>query len=137
MVIKVLKNNPNFKIVNLTACAPEMNLNFRWFVAKVSELDIKIIVRSNLTIIKANKKHNDLPDFFKLHKIEIILNSFLLCFIGYCFVLTFICRSGNYYILVVTMISSCMFAVIIAIIDCRLKKNAAIKIIDSFETQSS
>jgi radical SAM/Cys-rich protein len=72
LVIKVLKNNPNFKIVNLTACAPEMNLNFRWFVAKVSELDIKIIVRSNLTIIKANKKHNDLPDFFKLHKIEII-----------------------------------------------------------------
>jgi hypothetical protein len=75
LVIKVLKNNPNFKIVNPTGCAPEMNLNFRWFVAKVSELDIKIIVRCYLTIIKANKKHNDLPDFFKLHK-KGVLSSF-------------------------------------------------------------
>jgi radical SAM/Cys-rich protein len=58
--------------VDLTGGAPEMNPDFRWFVEEISKLGKKIIVRCNLTIIVANKKHNDLPDFFKLHKIEVV-----------------------------------------------------------------
>jgi len=57
--------------VDLTGGAPEMNPDFRWFVEELSKLGKKIIVRCNLTIIVANKKYNDLPEFFKEHKIEI------------------------------------------------------------------
>lgn len=57
--------------VDLTGGAPEMNPDFRWFVEELSKLGKKIIVRCNLTIIVANKKYYDLPEFFKKHKIEI------------------------------------------------------------------
>ncbi len=61
------------KIVDLTGGAPEMNPNFRWFVDEIRKLDVdKIIVRCNLTIIVANKKYKDLPDFFKQHRIEVV-----------------------------------------------------------------
>jgi len=58
--------------VDLTGGAPEMNPDFRYFVEKLSGLGKKIIVRCNLTIIVANPKYNDLPDFFKKHKIEVV-----------------------------------------------------------------
>jgi len=58
--------------VDLTGGAPEMNPHFRWFVEELSKLDKKIIVRCNLTIILANPKYNDLPQFFKKHKIEVV-----------------------------------------------------------------
>jgi radical SAM/Cys-rich protein len=59
--------------LDLTGGAPEMNPNFRWFVEEASKVGIKdVIVRSNLTIIKANKKFYDLPEFFKKHNIHIV-----------------------------------------------------------------
>ena len=58
--------------VDLTGGAPEMNPDFRWFVEQLSSLGKKIIVRCNLTIIVANKKYFDLPEFFKLHRIEVV-----------------------------------------------------------------
>lgn len=58
--------------IDLTGGAPEMNPDFRWFVEELSMLGKKIIVRCNLTIIVANKKYNDLPEFFKKHKIEVV-----------------------------------------------------------------
>ena len=59
--------------IDLTGGAPEMNPNFRWFVEEASKTGVKdIIVRSNLTIILANKKYYDLPDFFKKHRIHIV-----------------------------------------------------------------
>lgn len=58
--------------VDLTGGAPEMNPDFRWFVEELSSLGKKIIVRCNLTIIVANKKYHDLPDFFSKHKIEVV-----------------------------------------------------------------
>lgn len=72
LIIEVLKSNPHFKIVDMTGGAPEMNPNFRWFVEQVSQLGIQMYVRCNLTIITANKKYHDLPEFFKLHQIEVI-----------------------------------------------------------------
>ncbi len=57
--------------IDLTGGAPEMNPDFRWFVEQLSAKGKKIIVRCNLTIIVANKKYNDLPEFFKKHKIEV------------------------------------------------------------------
>ncbi len=59
--------------LDFTGGAPEMNPNFRWFVEKASKAGVKdFIVRSNLTIIKANKKYYDLPEFFKKHKVHIV-----------------------------------------------------------------
>lgn len=59
--------------LDLTGGAPEMNPNFRWFVEEASKMGIKdFIVRSNLTIIKANKKYYDLPEFFKKYKVHVV-----------------------------------------------------------------
>lgn len=71
--VRVIKNNPYIKWVDLTGGAPEMNPDFRWFVEQIkwARPDVKIIVRSNLTIIVANKKYFDLPQFFKKHQIEV------------------------------------------------------------------
>ncbi len=59
-------------IVDLTGGAPEMNPNFRWFVESCSELGTQVIVRCNLTIIMANKKYHDLPEFYKKHKVNVV-----------------------------------------------------------------
>lgn len=58
--------------VDLTGGAPEMNPGFRWFVEEIKKLDRHVMVRCNLTIILANKKYNDLPEFYKKHRVEVI-----------------------------------------------------------------
>jgi len=58
-------------LVDLTGGAPEMNPDFRWFVEEISKLGRRVLVRCNLTIIVANKKYYDLPDFFKRHEVEV------------------------------------------------------------------
>ncbi|WP_029034176.1 arsenosugar biosynthesis radical SAM (seleno)protein ArsS [Salinimicrobium terrae] len=59
--------------LDLTGGAPEMNPDFRWFVEEASKAGIKdFIVRSNLTIIVANKKYYDLPQFFKKHNVHVV-----------------------------------------------------------------
>lgn len=62
----------NASVVDLTGGAPEMNPDFRWFVEQLSALGKKIIVRCNLTIIVANPKYNDLPEFFRQHHVEVV-----------------------------------------------------------------
>ena len=70
--LKVIKKTEAHTL-DLTGGAPEMNPNFRWFVEEASKAGIKdFIVRSNLTIIRANKKYYDLPEFFKKHNIHVI-----------------------------------------------------------------
>lgn len=58
--------------VDITGGAPEMNPDFRWFVEEISRLGKKILVRCNLTILVANKKFNDLPEFYKSHGVEVV-----------------------------------------------------------------
>jgi radical SAM/Cys-rich protein len=67
----VLRNS-DINTVDLTGGAPEMNPHFRWFVEEVAALNKHIIVRCNLTIILANKKYHDLPEFFKKHRVEVV-----------------------------------------------------------------
>lgn len=70
--LEVIKNTEAHTL-DLTGGAPEMNPNFKWFVEEASKVGIKdFIVRSNLTIIRANKKYYDLPDFFKKHNVHVI-----------------------------------------------------------------
>ena len=71
-ILDVIKNT-GAHTLDLTGGAPEMNPNFRWFVEEASKIGVKdFIVRSNLTIIRANKKYYDLPDFFKKHNIHVV-----------------------------------------------------------------
>ena len=71
-ILDVLKNT-DVNTLDLTGGAPEMNPNFRWFVEESSKIGVKdFIVRSNLTIILANKKYHDLPNFFAKHNIHIV-----------------------------------------------------------------
>lgn len=58
--------------VDLTGGAPEMNPDFRWLVAQLSALGKHIMDRCNLTIIQANPKYHDLPEFFARHGVEVI-----------------------------------------------------------------
>jgi radical SAM/Cys-rich protein len=58
--------------LDLTGGAPEMNPDFRWLVEEANKRGAReIIVRSNLTIIRANKKYYDLPEFFKANNVRI------------------------------------------------------------------
>tara|TARA_B110000483_G_scaffold34548_1_gene42146 strand:+ start:2370 stop:3425 length:1056 start_codon:yes stop_codon:yes gene_type:complete len=71
-ILHVLRNS-KINTVDLTGGAPEMHPQFRWFVEEIRKTEVEeIIVRSNLTIILANKKYNDLPEFFSEHKIHVI-----------------------------------------------------------------
>lgn len=71
--LSVMRNNP-IDTVDLTGGAPEMHPKFRRFVEQIrTQTTVKeIIVRSNLTIIMANKKYNDLPIFFAKHKVHVV-----------------------------------------------------------------
>jgi radical SAM/Cys-rich protein len=70
--LEVIRNT-GAHTLDLTGGAPEMNPDFRWFVEEASKAGISdFIVRSNLTIITANKKYHDLPEFFKKHKIHVV-----------------------------------------------------------------
>ncbi len=70
--LEVIRNT-GAHTLDLTGGAPEMNPNFRWFVEEASRAGIKdFIVRSNLTIILANKKYHDLPEFFEKHNIHVV-----------------------------------------------------------------
>lgn len=68
----VALQNSDVHTVDLTGGAPEMNPNFRWFVEQLTALGKYVLVRCNLTIIVANKKYNDLPEFFKKHNVEVV-----------------------------------------------------------------
>jgi radical SAM/Cys-rich protein len=70
--LNVLAQNPSIGIVDLTGGAPELNPDFRWFVENIKALGRHIIVRCNLTIILANKRFHDLPEFFKTNGVEVV-----------------------------------------------------------------
>ncbi|MFK7832030.1 MAG: arsenosugar biosynthesis radical SAM (seleno)protein ArsS [Winogradskyella sp.] len=71
-ILNVIKST-GAHTLDLTGGAPEMNPLFRWFVEEATKIGVKdFIVRSNLTIIRANKKYHDLPDFFKKHNIHVV-----------------------------------------------------------------
>ncbi len=58
--------------VDITGGAPEMHPEFRWFVGEIRKLGKHIIDRCNLTIIRANKKYHDLPDFLARHEVGVV-----------------------------------------------------------------
>jgi radical SAM/Cys-rich protein len=69
--LKTLETH-NIPTVDITGGAPEMNPNFRWFVTECTKMGKKVINRCNLTIILANPKYHDLPEFFAENKVHVI-----------------------------------------------------------------
>jgi radical SAM/Cys-rich protein len=57
--------------VDITGGAPEMTPHFRWFVAECRNLDRRVMVRSNLTILQ-EAGQQDLGTFYRDHRCEVI-----------------------------------------------------------------
>ncbi|MFD2999615.1 arsenosugar biosynthesis radical SAM (seleno)protein ArsS [Pontibacter toksunensis] len=72
LCLDALQRSPQIATVDLTGGAPEMNPDFRWFVEELSKLGRQVMVRCNLTIILANKKYHDLPEFFRKHGVHVV-----------------------------------------------------------------
>lgn len=70
--LKIIAAIPTIKTVDITGGAPEMNPHFKWFVEECTKLGKKVMNRCNLTIIMANKKYQELPEFFKQHQVHLI-----------------------------------------------------------------
>lgn len=70
--LEIIAAIPTIKTVDITGGAPEMNPHFKWFVEECTKLGKKVMNRCNLTIIMANKKYQELPEFFKQHKVHLI-----------------------------------------------------------------
>ncbi len=70
--LNVIASVDTIKTVDITGGAPEMNPHFRWFVEECSKLGKQVIDRCNLTIVVANKKYHDLPEFFAKHKVQVV-----------------------------------------------------------------
>ncbi len=60
--------------VDITGGAPEMHPELRWFIERIRAKapDIKILVRSNLTLLTGNEKYCDLAKFFKEQRVTLI-----------------------------------------------------------------
>lgn len=62
----------DIKTLDLTGGAPEMNPNFRWLIKAARPHVDEIIVRSNLTILRANQQYKNLPAFFAKHRLRVV-----------------------------------------------------------------
>ncbi|MEE8575336.1 MAG: arsenosugar biosynthesis radical SAM (seleno)protein ArsS, partial [Thermodesulfobacteriota bacterium] len=56
--------------VDITGGAPEMNPSYRWFVERLSALDISAMTRTNLTVF-FEEGCADLPEFFARNDLEV------------------------------------------------------------------
>lgn len=72
LCLQAIAAGKDITTVDLTGGAPEMNPHFRWLVAEIRKLGKKVIVRCNLTIILANPKYHDLPEFFRQHQVAVV-----------------------------------------------------------------
>jgi len=71
---KCLKIITDHKIptVDITGGAPELNPHFKWFVESCHAKGVKVMNRCNLTVIMANPKYHDLPEFFAANGVHVI-----------------------------------------------------------------
>jgi len=58
--------------VDLTGGAPEMHPEFKWFVSELVKRSVRVIIRSNLTILVSGKKFKSFPQFFADNKLVVI-----------------------------------------------------------------
>lgn len=70
-LIKLIKNTPSIKCVDITGGAPELNPNFRFFINEITKIGIKVIDRCNLTVLY-EKGQEDTAQFLAHHSAEIV-----------------------------------------------------------------
>jgi len=58
-------------VVDLTGGSPEINPHFEYLVQRLSQLDVHLLVRCNLTIL-LEPHHEHLPEFFRDHRVELV-----------------------------------------------------------------
>lgn len=68
--LKVYIEN-DFKTLDITGGAPEMNPNFQWFIEEASKFSSHIIVRTNLVIL-LEEEYKHILEFYAKHKVEIV-----------------------------------------------------------------
>jgi radical SAM/Cys-rich protein len=67
--LKVFIDN-NFKTLDITGGAPEMNPDFQWLVEKAAEYEIHTIIRTNLVILNEDG-YRHLPELYAGKKLEL------------------------------------------------------------------
>ncbi len=70
--LEIIAAVPTIHTVDITGGAPEMNPHFRWFVEEVRKLGKTVMNRCNLTIVQANPKYHDLPQWFKDNQVHVV-----------------------------------------------------------------
>ena len=70
LCLEILKQN-KIPVIDLTGGSPEMNPNFKWFVAECSKEKFNLKVRTNLTVM-LEPSYEDIPQFLKDHNVEIV-----------------------------------------------------------------
>ncbi len=70
--LEIIAATPSVRTVDITGGAPEMNPHFRWFVVECRKLGKEVIDRCNLTIIMANPKYRDLPEFLAENQVHVV-----------------------------------------------------------------
>ena len=70
--LAIIAATPSIRTVDITGGAPEMNPHFRWFVEECRLLGKEVIDRCNLTIVMANPKYRDLPEWFAANGVHIV-----------------------------------------------------------------
>ncbi len=70
-LMQVIRNSPTLKTVDITGGAPEMNVNFRWFVTEARKMGLNVIDRCNLTILFEEGQH-DTAEFLKEQGVQIV-----------------------------------------------------------------
>lgn len=64
-------NKSGIREVDITGGAPEMNPHFKWFVEECSHSGIKVMIRSNLTIL-TREKYADMPAFYAENNVHLV-----------------------------------------------------------------
>lgn len=68
---QVIRLLPNFKTLDITGGAPEMNPKYRWLVDEACKTGVHVMTRSNL-VIMTEAGYQDLPEFLAECGVEIV-----------------------------------------------------------------
>jgi len=70
-LLKLIKNTPTIKTVDITGGAPELNANFRHLVSELFSMNIETIDRCNLTVLSEPNQETT-PQFLADHKVKVV-----------------------------------------------------------------
>ncbi|CAM9765771.1 unnamed protein product, partial [Sphacelaria rigidula] len=69
--LKVIRNSPSIKTLDITGGAPELNAHFRYMVEQAREAGVEVIDRCNLTVLQ-EPGQEDLAEFLATNKVHVV-----------------------------------------------------------------